>query len=104
MPPTKLGTPPSPRTMLFLAGKGGYFNKLSQGSETLVMTSEGLGKMLDLTLQTRVPVNLQLCQWGSSVRRPGNEDPPRCERKLNTVNVFWVLKCVPTCLISETNN
>jgi hypothetical protein len=35
-----LGTPPTPRTMQFLGGKGGYFEKLSNGSKTLDMTSE----------------------------------------------------------------
>ena len=33
--------------MLYLAGPRGYFPKLSKGSETLVMTSEGLGEMFE---------------------------------------------------------
>ena len=33
--------PPTPRTMRFMGGKGGYFEKLSEGSET----SEGLGEV-----------------------------------------------------------
>ena len=31
--------------MTYLGGQGGYFEKLSYGSETLDMTSEGLGEM-----------------------------------------------------------
>ena len=33
--------------MRFLGGKGGYFEKLSKGSKTLDMTSEGLGEVLE---------------------------------------------------------
>ena len=33
--------------MQFLGGKGGYFQKLSYGSETFDMTSEGLGEMFE---------------------------------------------------------
>jgi hypothetical protein len=33
--------------MRFLGGKGGYFEKLSKGSKTSDMTSEGLGKMFE---------------------------------------------------------
>ena len=32
-------------TMTYIGGKGGYFEKLSHGSETLDMTSERLGEM-----------------------------------------------------------
>jgi hypothetical protein len=41
------GPPPTPRTMRFLGGKGGYFEKLSNGSKTSDMTSEGLGEVFD---------------------------------------------------------
>ena len=40
-----LGTPLPPHTMQFLGGKVGHLKKLSQGSETLDMTYEGLGDM-----------------------------------------------------------
>ena len=40
-------TPPTPRTMWFLGGKGGYFEKLSDGSKTSDMTSEGLGVVFE---------------------------------------------------------
>ena len=33
--------PPSPSTMQFLGGQRGYFKKLSKGSETMDMISEG---------------------------------------------------------------
>ena len=33
-----------------MGGKGGYFQKLSQGSETSDMTSEGLGEMMSTLL------------------------------------------------------
>ena len=33
--------------MQFLGGKGGYFEKLSQGSKTLDMTSDSLGEMFE---------------------------------------------------------
>ena len=33
--------------MLYLRGQGGYFQKLSQGSETLDMASKGLGEMFE---------------------------------------------------------
>ena len=41
------GDPPSPALCKFLAGEGGYFEKLSYGSETLDMTSEGLEEMFE---------------------------------------------------------
>jgi hypothetical protein len=41
------GTPPTPRTMRFLGGKGLYFEKLSKGSKTSDMTSEGLGEVFE---------------------------------------------------------
>ena len=37
----------TPRTMQVLGGQGRYFQKLSQGSETLDMTSEGSGEMVE---------------------------------------------------------
>jgi hypothetical protein len=43
--PKKLGTPPTPRTIRFFGGKGGYFEKLSKGFETSDMTLEGLGEV-----------------------------------------------------------
>ena len=33
--------------MIYLGGQGGYFEKLSKGSETSDMTSEGLGEMFE---------------------------------------------------------
>ena len=44
---TNNGDPPNPRTIIYLVGQGGYFQKLSYGSETLDMTSEGLGEMFE---------------------------------------------------------
>jgi hypothetical protein len=41
------GTPPTPRTMRFLVGKGGYFEKLSMLSKTSDMTLEGLGEVFE---------------------------------------------------------
>ena len=37
--------PPFPLHCAILGGKGGYFEKLSYGSETWDMTSDGLGEM-----------------------------------------------------------
>ena len=42
-----LGTTSSSCTILFLDGKGGYFEKLSWGSETLDMTFERFGEMFE---------------------------------------------------------
>ena len=46
-PKQNSGTPPTPRTIIYLVGQGGYFQKLSYGSETSDMTSEGLGEMFE---------------------------------------------------------
>jgi hypothetical protein len=50
------------------------------------MTSEGLGEVLKVTLQTRVPENFRSCRWGDerTVKRAQkvSEDPHRRERKL----------------------
>jgi hypothetical protein len=41
----KFGDPPTPCTMQFLGKKGGYFEKLTKGSKTYDITSEGLGEV-----------------------------------------------------------
>ena len=57
-------------------GKGGYFEKLSYGSETLDMTYE----VLKVILQTRVAKKFPWCRWGaeSRVKRAHNRErgPP----------------------------
>jgi hypothetical protein len=74
-PKTKFGDPPSPCTMSRI---GGYFQKLSYGSKTSVITSEGLGEMFDGDGATEnfphVDGGLSV---GSSMRIAGSEDPHR---------------------------
>ena len=41
--------------MTFLGRQGGYFQKLSEGSETSDMTSEGLGEMFELDSADSAP-------------------------------------------------
>ena len=69
--------------MLYLGGQRGRdFQKSSLGSETLGMTSEGLGKMFKgdfATVQQKVSAGFR----GSKVRRPGTEDPHRRQRKFH---------------------
>ena len=66
---------PSPFTMRFFTGKGGYF-ELSLGSETFEMTSEGLGEMLEGDSADATPEKNSACvngglSGGSSVGKPG---------------------------------
>ena len=53
---------------------------------------KGWGRCLKVTLQTRAPENFRSRRWGLSrwycVRKPGSEDPHRCERK------FDILSCM----------
>jgi hypothetical protein len=42
---------------IYLGGQGGYFKKLSYGSETSDMTFRGLGRCLEVTLQRSVAEN-----------------------------------------------
>jgi hypothetical protein len=44
--------------MPYFGGQRGVFSKFSSGSETLDMTSEGLGRCLTVTLQT---LALEIC-------------------------------------------
>jgi hypothetical protein len=48
--------------MRFLGGKGGHFEKLSKGSKTSDMTSEGLGRCVKVTLQTHTLENFRSCR------------------------------------------
>ena len=60
--------------------KGGYFQKLSLGSKTSDMISEGLGGCLKASLQICAPKISAMdggLSGGSSVRKPGSEDPHR---------------------------
>jgi hypothetical protein len=53
------------------------------------MTSEGLGEVLKVTLQTHAPENFRLCRWGDgrTVKRVQtvSEDPHRRERNFPQV-------------------
>ena len=66
IPLNKMGEPPTPALSVFLADKGEDFQKLSYGSETLHMTSQGSGGCLELTFQTQ-GVRNQIGAIGNSV-------------------------------------
>ena len=63
--------------MTFLGGKEGYFQKLSSGSETLDMTSGGLGEMFEGDSADKCGKKIPLMSLGGRaeglVRRPGSE-------------------------------
>ena len=54
--------------MLYLAGQRGYFPKLSKGSETLVITSEGLGEMFESEFEDSCVEKLPLVLMGADRR------------------------------------
>ena len=71
--------------MIYLGGKGGYFKKLSQVSETSDMSSERLGEMFKGDSADMCAGKFPLVLMGggvdpSSVSRWGAEDPNRHER------------------------
>ena len=66
--------------MKYLGGQGGYFEKLSYGSETLDMTSERLGEMFKGDSADTCGGKFPLVSMGgradtSSVRRRGARTP-----------------------------
>ena len=66
--------------------KGGYLPNLSKGSETLVMTSEGLGEMFQKWICRHIHRITSAGvdegpSGGSSMRRPGSEDLHWRQRK-----------------------
>ena len=56
-----MGGTPLPPTMLYLAGQREEFQKLSKGSETLCMTSEGLGEMFEGDFADMCAANFRWC-------------------------------------------
>jgi hypothetical protein len=50
--------------MQFLGRKGGYFEKLSKGSETYDMTSEGLGEVFKVDSADTFPGKFPLVSMG----------------------------------------
>ena len=65
--------------MRFFTRKGGYFEKLCYGSETLNINPEGLGEMFKIDSADTCAENISLVSMGlrggSSVRRFRSEDP-----------------------------
>ena len=75
--------------MLFLGGKGGYFQK---GSKILDMTSAGLEKMFEGDLCRKISAGVDVgMSRGSSVRRPWIEDSHRSIRNLRIISNLWSL-------------
>jgi hypothetical protein len=71
-----------PPTMTYLGGKGGYFEKLSWGSETSGMTSERLGEMFEGDSADMCAVKFTLMLMRPvKCAQTGSEDPHRSERK-----------------------
>ena len=69
--------------MWFSGGKGGYFEKLSKGSKTSDLTSEGLG---EVTLQTCAPENVLLMSMGGRANgqacADGERGPPSARAEI----------------------
>jgi hypothetical protein len=88
--PKKFLGPPTPRTMRFLGGKGGYLEKLSNGSKTSDMTSEGLGESAD-TCTGKFPLVSMGDERTVKRAQTVSEDPHRRERKfvyITCVNLY----------------
>ena len=92
--PKKNWGPLLPPALCYIwADKGGYFQKLYYASETSDMTSEGLGEMFEGDSVDTAVENFRSCGWGlsggSSVHRPGSEDPHRRERKFPSLSMIF---------------
>jgi hypothetical protein len=86
-----------------MGGKGGYFQKLSQGSETSDMTSEGLGEMSEGDVHPKISAHVHGGpSRGSSVRRPRSEDPHWRERIFKSFRLV-LYRTLAQCFVSLTN-
>jgi hypothetical protein len=87
-----MGTPPPPCTMLYLGGQRGYFQKLSEDSETLDMK---------VILQTCAPENFRSCRWGDEQTlqacADGKRGPPlaRAEFMLKLYQTLEIVSYIP---------
>ena len=97
----KIRGPPYPRTMTYLGGQGGYFEKLFEGSETSDMTSEGLGEILEGDSADTCGRKFPLVSMGGradmlSVHRRGARTPIGANGKLILYSFeAYVLCCAP---------
>ena len=84
----KIKFAPPPRTMRFLGGKGGYFEKLSNGSKTSDMTSEGLGEVFEGDSADMCAGKFPLVSMGGRANgqacADGERGPPSARAELNS--------------------
>jgi hypothetical protein len=72
--------------MQFLGGKGGYFEKLSKGSKTSDMTSEGLGEVFEGDSADTCAAKCPLVSMGGRANgqacADGEQGPPSAQAEL----------------------
>ena len=82
--------------MRFLGGKGGYFEKLSNGSKTSDMTSEGLGEGFEGDSADMCAGKCPLVSMGGRANgqacADGERGPPLARKELYTVSVWLMHK------------
>ena len=83
--------------MRFLGGKGGYFEKLSNGSKTSDMTSEGLGEVFEGNSAETCAEKFPLVSMGGRTNcqacADGKRGPPSAQAEFFSSSsvVFYVL-------------
>ena len=84
--------------MQFLGGKGGYFEKLSNASKTLDMTSEGLGEVFEGDSADTCPGKFPLMLMGAerrvSAAQTRERGPPSALAELLYLLVVTLVKIV----------
>ena len=76
-----------------MSRKGGYFQKLSKGSENSDMTSKGLGEMFEGDSADMYAGNFRSRRWGAELRVSGEQTrergPPSALAEISLViNLF----------------
>ena len=78
--------------MVYLGGKGGYFQKLSYGSEASDMTSEGLGEMFEAEVSE--PKNVASAIQRANPILLGERDPNSSEQRTK-IEIFSKFSRLP---------